>query len=201
MTRRFVAALLLALGLAANGASAADEETPAARPKAGTPTVEPKERLVLVGGATGRTGRLIATLLVERGYRVRGMTRDTQAAERDYGDAIEWVEADVRDPGSLDEAFEGVTEFVDAIGTEAFAGENGPEQVSYQGTKNLVEAAKAAGVRWFGLVSAGGVEDARAYVAKGLRDSATWRFRGEEYLRASGLDYTIVRAGGLRDFG
>jgi uncharacterized protein YbjT (DUF2867 family) len=156
--------------------------------------------LVLVGGATGRTGRLVAQLLGERGYAVRGMTRDPEAARRTYGGTVEWVKADVRDPASLRAAFAGATSFINAVGTESGGGDNGPEQVSYLGTKNLVDAAKAAGTRYFGLVSSGGVESARAYIAKGLRDGATWRYKGEEYLRESGLAYTIVRAGGLRDF-
>lgn len=182
-----LAALMLALVPATQGAPA-------------TPPAVAKDRPVLVGGATGRTGRLVAQLLLEQGFAVRGMTRDPAAAARTYGTAIEWVAADVRDPASLRPAFAGVRYFISAIGTESFAGDNGPEEVSYKGLRHLVDAAKAAGVEYVGLVSAGGVEDARAYIAKGLADGATWRYRGEEYLRASGLAYTIARAGGLRDY-
>jgi uncharacterized protein YbjT (DUF2867 family) len=187
---RFLAAVVLVLGLVTALPSTAADATGA----------QTTDRLVLVGGATGRTGRLVAQLLVHAGFRVRGITRDTDAAKHDFGTSIEWVKADVRDPESLRAAFTGVSYVINAVGTESFAGENGPEQVNYAGMKNLVDAAKAAGAEYFGLVSAGGVENAKAYIAKGLRDGATWRFKGEEYLRSSGLKYTIVRAGGLRDF-
>jgi uncharacterized protein YbjT (DUF2867 family) len=190
MVDRFLPAFVLVLGLAtALPTTAADAAV-----------AQTMDRLVLVGGATGRTGRLIAQLLVQEGFQVRGLTRDADAAARDFGTSIEWLKADVRDGKSLRSAFAGAKYFINAIGTESFAGENGPEEVNYVGVKNLVDAARAAGTEYFGLVSAGGVEDAKAYIAKGLRDGATWRFKGEEYLRSSGLKYTIVRAGGLRDF-
>jgi uncharacterized protein YbjT (DUF2867 family) len=182
MNKRLLAILGLALALLAAAPSFAASD------------------LVLVGGATGRTGRLITQLLLQEGFRVRGMTRDPDKAARDYGTTVEWVKADVRDPASLGPAFEGAKAFIDAIGTESFGGENGPEVVTYDGTRYLVDAARAAGTAYFGMISSGGVEDARAYIAKGLKDSATWRYKGEEYLRASALTYTIVRAGGLRDY-
>ncbi len=160
----------------------------------------PSEKLVLVGGATGRTGSIIVQHLVEHGYRVRGMTRNRERAIEMFGSDIEWAEADVRDIPSLDRAFDRIDYFISAVGTESRGGDNGPEQVSYLGTKNLVDVAKANGVVYYGLISSGGVVKAKEYIDRGLNDGQTWRFKGEEYLRASGLSYTIVRPGGMRDF-
>ena len=156
--------------------------------------------LVMVGGATGRTGNIVVQHLVERGYRVRGMTRNRERAIETFGSDIEWVEADVRDLKSLEAAFAGVDYFISALGTESRGGDNGPEQVSYLGTKNLIDVAKVNGVSYFSLISSGGVTNAKDYISRGLDDGQTWRFKGEEYLRESGLSYTVVRAAGMRDF-
>lgn len=158
------------------------------------------EYTILVGGATGRTGFRIVQLLNQQGYRVRGMTRNRQRAQETFGSEIEWVEADVRDPDSLAAAFNGVNKFINAVGTESRGRENTPEQVNYLGMISLVDAAKSAGVTYFGLISSGGVTDAEAYIAQDRQDSLTWTFKGEEYLRASGLAYTVVRPGGMRDY-
>jgi uncharacterized protein YbjT (DUF2867 family) len=163
-------------------------------------TAQKSQQLILVGGATGRTGYRIVLLLQEQGYRVRGMTRDRERAAAAYGDSIEWVEADIRNPDSLISAFDGVDRFINATGTESRGADNTPEQVNYLGMKNLVDAAKQANIAYFSLISSGGVTDAAAHIRKNQNDSATWTFKGEEYLRASGLAYTIVRAAGMRDY-
>ena len=128
------------------------------------------------------------------------MTRNRERATEMFGAGIEWIEADVRDPDSLGPAFDGVDKFINAIGTESRGAENTPEQVNYLGMIALVDAAKASGVKYFGLISSGGVNDAAAYIKQNRNDSLTWTFKGEEYLRASGLDYTVVRPGGMRDY-
>ncbi|MCZ6516435.1 MAG: NAD(P)H-binding protein, partial [Gammaproteobacteria bacterium] len=61
-------------------------------------TLLPDDQLILVGGATGRTGFRIVQLLQQQGFRVRGMTRNRQRARETFGSDIEWFEADVRDP-------------------------------------------------------------------------------------------------------
>ena len=159
-----------------------------------------EEQLILVGGATGRTGFRIVQLVQQRGYRVRGMTRNRQGAIETFGNGIEWIEADVRDPDSLVAAFDGVDKFINAIGTESRGLENTPEEIKYRGLIALVDAAETAGVTYFGLISSGGVNDAATYIAQNRNDSLTWTFKGEEYLRASGLPYTVVRPGGMRDY-
>jgi len=165
-----------------------------------TATPSPSEQVILIGGATGRTGYRIVQLLVQHGYTVRGMTRDVASARDRFGSDIQWVEANVTDPESLSRAFDGVDKFISAIGTESRGGDNGPEQIHYLGMINMVDAAKKQGVKYFSLISSGGVTKADEYINRGLSDAATWRFKGEEYLRASGLDYTIVRAAAMRDF-
>jgi hypothetical protein len=73
----------------------------------------------------------------------------------------------------------------------------------FAGNRNAVDAAKAVGVRRFVLVSvigAGESLDAAPWIARRiLKNVIVEKTRAEEYLKASGLDYTIIRPGGLLD--
>lgn len=71
----------------------------------------------------------------------------------------------------------------------------------YTGNKNLVDAAKAAGVRRFVLVSALGVGDSLDCIPHASQDVLKpWldnKGKAEEYLQESGLEYVIMRPGPL----
>lgn len=73
----------------------------------------------------------------------------------------------------------------------------------YEGNRNLIDAAKAAGIRRFVMVTvigAGNSADTPPLIAKWLlKDVITLKSQAEEHLEASGLDYTIIRPGGLLD--
>jgi hypothetical protein len=74
----------------------------------------------------------------------------------------------------------------------------GPYQVDYEGTKNLVDVAKAIGIEHFVMVSS-------LCVSRFLHPLNLfwlvlyWKKQAEDYLQASGLTYTIVRPGGLKN--
>ncbi len=67
-------------------------------------------RIILVTGATGQQGGAVAQRLLDRGWRVRALTRDVSApAARALATAgAEVVEGDFDDRPSLDRAMEGV---------------------------------------------------------------------------------------------
>lgn len=74
----------------------------------------------------------------------------------------------------------------------------GPYKVDYEGTKNLVDAAKATGIEQFVMVSS--VCASQFFHPLNLFWLIlVWKKRGEEYLQNSGLTYTIVRPGGLKN--
>ncbi|MGI9343095.1 MAG: SDR family oxidoreductase [Gammaproteobacteria bacterium] len=153
--------------------------------------------LVLVAGATGRTGAEVVTLLVDRGYRVRAFVRDMDKAREKLGDGIEYVAGDVRERATIDAALVDVDALVSAIGAGRGDPSNGPEFVDYGGVRNLAEASAAAGLRQVVLVSSMGVTQEDHILNKMFNDVLKWKFKGEEALRASGVPYTIVRPGGL----
>jgi nucleoside-diphosphate-sugar epimerase len=103
------------------------------------------ERLALIIGATGGIGGEVARVLAARGWRLRGLHRDPEAARRRRGDlAIEWVEGDAMDAASVERA---------AAGAELiFHGANPPGYRNWAGLAvpmldSTIAAAKAAGAR------------------------------------------------------
>jgi uncharacterized protein YbjT (DUF2867 family) len=108
---------------------------------------------IVVAGATGQSGRLIVAALVEAGYRVRAMARDpAKAATLPAG--VDRVTADVHRPDTLPAALRGAGAVVSAIGGRAPFGRNGFKAVDWEGNRALVDAAKAAGVGRFILITA-----------------------------------------------
>jgi uncharacterized protein YbjT (DUF2867 family) len=203
MTRKGGRALCLALGLAmATGAHpvlAQHELTgELPEPQAGGPSV------VLVAGATGRTGRLIlGQLSKDPRFAIRPMARDVAAARRNAGAEYLWVAGDVTKPATLGPVLSGVSLVLVATGGTERSGPNSPEFVDYGGVKNLTDAARAAGVRQVVLESSIGVGSGGGLLGVMLNllsgDALKWKAKGEAYLRASGVPYTIVRPGGLTD--
>ncbi len=152
----------------------------------------------MVAGASGRTGGYIITAVRDAGYQVRPLTRNAQRAGERMGEDWDWREVDVRDPASVAGAMQRVDFVICAIGARERSGENGPEFVDYGGVRKLVDAAKAAGVKHFVLISsaAAGPYRKRSGMLQ-LGDIRYWKTRGEDHLKLSGLGYTIIGPGGL----
>jgi uncharacterized protein YbjT (DUF2867 family) len=155
------------------------------------------QNLVLVAGATGGTGRALVSNLQSQGFQVRALVRDAGKARAVLGDDIGYVTADVRDPDSLVPAMEGARYVISAIGSSRADKSNNPEAVDYSGVKNLAEAAAAANIEHFVLVSSAGATQEDHFLNKAFDNILQWKFKGEEALRASGVPYTVVRPGGL----
>jgi len=150
---------------------------------------------VLVAGASGQLGRHVAGELRRRGYRVRALSR---RPERLAGDADEAVRGDLLDPASLRAACEGVDVTFSCAGSSMNLNDlrdrRGPLEVDWGGNRNLLDAARRAGVRRFVYVS--------VYGARAMRHleytDAHERFADE--LAASGIDHVIVRPTGFFSF-
>lgn len=168
------------------------------KPKASGPA------LVLVVGATGRTGReVLEQLRRNPRYAIRPLARDVAAARKAIGADYAWVPGDVTKPDTLSRAMAGASLVLVTIGATERSGPNSPEFVDYGGVKKVTDAARAAGVRQLVLESSMGVGSGGGLLGVVLNlmsgDALKWKAKGEAYLRASGLPYTIVRPGGLTD--
>jgi uncharacterized protein YbjT (DUF2867 family) len=155
--------------------------------------------LVLVAGATGRTGRETINELLSKGYTVRAFVRNIESAREKLSADIELAEGDVRNRDSIDAALSGVSAVISTIGSGPGDPSNGPEFVDYGGVKNLVEGAADAGATQFVLVSSRGVTQVNQRLNKMFSNILIWKYLGEEAVRNNGIAYTVVRPGGLTD--
>jgi nucleoside-diphosphate-sugar epimerase len=101
--------------------------------------------MILVTGANGLLGSYLVKELIGRGERVRGLRRTTSSLSLlgDYADQVEWVEGDVRDIFSLEEAMKGVSKVyhVAALISMQPGDLNQMLSVNAEGTANVVNAA------------------------------------------------------------
>ena len=145
---------------------------------------------VLVAGATGYLGKFVARELKSRGHFVRALTRsmDKLAPLRDELDEI--VQGEVTRPETLEGTCGGIDVVFSSIGITRQRDKLTFRDVDYQGNKNLLEVAKRAGVKKFIYVSLlDGPELRHLHIVEAHED-----FVAE--LKASGLDYTVLRPTG-----
>jgi uncharacterized protein YbjT (DUF2867 family) len=153
--------------------------------------------LILVAGASGRTGVYVLKYLKAEGRNFIAMTSNRERAIEKVSDDYNWVEADVKDLKTLEPIMAGVTKIISGLGSTKFEGPNSPEHIDYGGIKNLVDVAEAAGtVDQIVLMSSSGVTQKDNPLNR-FGNGLTWKLKGEDYLRASSISHTVVRAGGL----
>ena len=140
-----------------------------------------EKRVILVSGATGQQGGTTARNLLERGFAVRALTRDTEkAAARELADlGAEVVSGDLEDRASVDSVLDGV---YGVFSVQQFM-ETGVEGEVRQGAL-LADAAKAAGVEHLVYSSVGS-----AHRETGIPHFES-KWQVEEHVRASGVPCT-----------
>ena len=153
---------------------------------------------IFVAGATGQTGRHVVTQLVEQNIPVKALVRDLEKAREMLPATAELVVGDVLEPATFDRHLEGCSGLICATGASPSFDPTGPYKIDYEGTKNLVDCAKAHNIEHFILVSS-------LCVSKFFHPLNLfwlvlyWKKQAESYIQASGVPYTIVRPGGLKN--
>jgi NADH dehydrogenase len=154
---------------------------------------DPGRPTVLVAGATGFLGASIVRALVAKELPVIALGRDEdRIRQRFRGLAVEARSGDVTRPDSLRDAFQNVETIVQCVQFSGFPVEHPSKGLTFmevdgQGTRNLVEGARAAGVQRLVYLSGVGADpssDRTWYRAKAL---------AEQSVRDSGLRYSIIR--------
>lgn len=153
-----------------------------------------KEKNVLVAGANGTTGRIIISLLKEsENYRPIAMIRKEEQKEHFEKENVSTVLADLEK--DLSHAVNNVDKVIFAAGSK---GKN-VIGVDQEGAKKLTDVAKNAGVGKFVMLSSMGADNPSA--GDDLEDYLRAKQNADDHLRASGLNYSIVRPGALTDEG
>ena len=158
------------------------------------------ETRVLAVGATRGTGHLVARSLLREGYAVRILARNAARARKLFGAAVEIVEGDLTAPATLAAISVGVGHIVCTAGvTKRPARESLVRATEYDGVRNLLTAAKNSNFegRFLYMTSIGASRLSLMALLLNWTKGKTlrWRKAAEDAIEASGLDYTIVRAG------
>ncbi len=156
---------------------------------------------VLVFGGTRGAGLLIARLLQQRGDAVRVLARDPARAAELFPSGVEVVAGDITRPETLPAAVRRARHIVFTAGVHS--GRAAPESLvkltDHDGVVNALKAAREARFNGrFVYLNALGVTvpSATAGILNFFkRNTLVWRRRVEDQIRASGLDYAIIRVG------
>ena len=151
---------------------------------------------VLVAGSHGKIGRRVVQRLHDRGHDVVAMIRDPAQAEEMAALGGEPLVADLT--GDLSAAPQGCEAIVYTAGAGAGSGAAKKQTVDRAGSDKLVDAAPAAGVRRYVMVSSMGAEDPEAG-DPAMRPYFEAKAQADAHLRDSPLDWTILRPGRLTD--
>jgi uncharacterized protein YbjT (DUF2867 family) len=142
-----------------------------------------KKLTLAITGGTGFVGATLVRHAAMRGHTVRALTRRSQP----HSKKIEWIDGALDRPESLVRLAVGADAVIHVAGAI-----NAPDRAGFQdanvfGTLNMVEAAKAAGVRRFIHVSSLAARE------PDLSDYGWSKSRSEQVVGASGLEWTTVR--------
>src|SRR6185312_13357268 len=148
---------------------------------------------VFLTGSTGFVGKHMIRRLLAENHAVRALvrvlpgqrTRLLQAFHRE-GD-FQYVFGDVVSGRGLYEALSGCDAVIHLVGIIAEKGSNTFDAVHHGGTRNVVEAAKRAGIKRFVHMSALGVR------ADGVAEYQRSKWKGEEIVRNCGIPHCILR--------
>jgi len=151
-------------------------------------------------GATGATGTSLTEQALAAGDQVTAVVRDAARFTVPANPRLRVVTADIMDPASISPAVEGADAVISAIGPRG----TGPTTVIQDSVRSIIAAMEKAGTRRFVQVSGSVVADEgespyMRYLVKPvarrtfLRHVCADMRAGEEEIRRSGLDWTILR--------
>ncbi|MCP9889525.1 SDR family oxidoreductase [Cyanobium sp. Aljojuca 7D2] len=159
--------------------------------------------LVAVTGASGKTGWRVVDEALRRGLAVRAIVRPGSVlppalAEAEQQGRLEVRRLDLSATEALHAALTGCEALVIATGARPSVDLTGPLKVDAFGVRDQIQAYQAVGLRRVVLVSslcAGRWQHPLNLFGLIL----VWKRLGERWLEQSGLDWTVVRPGGLSE--
>jgi uncharacterized protein YbjT (DUF2867 family) len=138
---------------------------------------------IALTGGTGFVGTRLISLALEAGHQVRALTRRPQAERA----GITWVQGDLGNTAALAELSEGADAVIHVAGVVNAPDKAGFAAGNIDGTRNMLEAAKAKGVCRFVHVSSLAARE------PGLSAYGWSKAEGDKLVMESGLDWAMVR--------
>ena len=146
---------------------------------------------VLIAGATGYLGRYLIKEAKKQGYWVSALARKVKKLD-DLKDSIDEIcEAEITKPNTLKGICDGIDAVISSIGITRQKDGLTYMDVDYQANMNLLQEAQTSGVKKFIYVSVLNGESLRHLKICEAKE------RFVEELKASGLDYCIIRPNGF----
>ena len=150
-----------------------------------------------VSGASGKTGWRVVQEALGRGHRVTAIVRPDSLVPEGLAGA-EVVRLSLADAPALQQALQGCDALVIATGARPSIDLAAPLKVDAFGVRQQIRACQAVGVKRLVLVSS---------LCAGLWLHPlnlfglilVWKCLGEQWLEQSGLDWTVIRPGGLKE--
>ena len=153
--------------------------------------------VVIVGGH-GKIALRLAKLLAERGDSPRGIIRATEQAKDLEEIGAEPIVLDIENVDDITDALAGADAAVFAAGAGPGSGPARKRTVDYGGAVKLVDACRSREIRRYLMVSAISSNRPETWSDQ-MRPYQEAKSEADKYLVDSGLEYTILRPGGLTD--
>jgi len=152
---------------------------------------------IVIAGAHGQIAMRLHPLLIERGHEVRGLVRNPDHAPALEHLGVEPVVCDLEVRDAVTGAVGAADAVVFAAGAGPGSGAERKRTLDRDGALQLIEAARANGIRRYVMVSAMNPEQPRGNEV--FRYYLQMKAEADAALRESGLDWTVVRPGRLTD--
>ncbi len=144
-------------------------------------------RPLALTGATGFVGQAVLDEAARRGTPIRALTRRAQPDRP----GVEWIAGDLTADGALASLVAGAAAVIHVAGLTSSHDRDAFTAANVNGTAALIAAAEGAGVKRFVFVSSLAARE------PGLSAYGASKAEAERLVRASGLDWTIVRPPGV----
>ncbi len=159
---------------------------------------------ITIFGSTGGTGKELVKQGLELGYEVTAFARTSAKLDEFKSENLKIIVGDVFNYEDVEKAIIGQDAVLSALGNPTLKVNN----TTSEGTRNIVKAMQAAGIKRFICETSLGVGDSKEQagffftkiiIPTLLKNAIADKEIQEQIIRESNLDWTIVRPGGLRN--
>ena len=152
---------------------------------------------IAITGASGKTGFRIAEEAVKKGLKVRQIIRKNSKVAEGLG-SLETIRVSLDNKKDLDKSLENMDALIIATGARASFDLTGPAKVDALGVYRQLQSCKRVGIKRVILVSS--LCTGKIFHPLNLFGLILiWKKIGENFIRNSSIDWTIIRPGGLKE--